>query len=377
MGPPGKKDLMRRTIHIILLLGFACLLDSARAADPAPGAILTAAGSVALPGVEGRLDHMAVNAQTRRLFIAGLENHSLEVVDLDKKARVRSLPGINETQGLLCLPQFDLLLACSRGDGTCRSFAAGTLKEGSWADLGHNADNVRFDARSGTVYVGAGGEPGAGVLSAIDVKCFLPPGSGGLPAPQRSPADLLHDRPGLFDARAEVELKGHPESFQIAPDGRRIYVNVPDDHAIAVIDVTSAGLKLAARWPVTAGAKNFPMALSGDGARLFIACRQPACLVCYDTRTGQELSRADCAGDADDLFFDASTNRVYLIGGEGYVDVFAPAADASGGLKRLARVPTRPRARTGLFIAKLGLLCVVAPNTPGQPAVVLLFRVSR
>jgi hypothetical protein len=35
---------------------------------------------IAMPGVKGRLDHMDVDAKGKRLFVAGLENGTLEVV---------------------------------------------------------------------------------------------------------------------------------------------------------------------------------------------------------------------------------------------------------------------------------------------------------
>ena len=34
----------------------------------------------------------------------------------------------------------------------------------------------------------------------------------------------------------DIVLKGHPESFQIAQDGQHIFLNIPDDGEIAVID---------------------------------------------------------------------------------------------------------------------------------------------
>lgn len=38
--------------------------------------------SIPMPNVKGRIDHMDVDVKGMRLFVAGLENGSLEVVDL-------------------------------------------------------------------------------------------------------------------------------------------------------------------------------------------------------------------------------------------------------------------------------------------------------
>lgn len=355
-------------IVYLILTGAAC---APRAS--APAAVLSPAGVVLLPGVEGRMDHMAVDIAAQRLFVAGLENHSIEVVDLAGGRRVRSIGGIREPQGLTFVPAHKLLLVASRGDGTCRSFDTETWAEGAWVDLGTNADNVRFDERSGTVYVGCGGDPGPGAIAAIDLAVFLPAKDGGTPAPPTSANDLRKDRPTRASARAQMQLPSHPESFRLSADAGRIFVNVPDDHGVAVIDVRDGKLSPSAMWPVKEVERNFAMAADPGGERLFVVSRKPAKLLAFDAKTGRLLSSTDCVGDCDDVFYDATTRRVYVIGGEGFVDVF----DAAGEPKRIAHVPTAPRARTGLFIPQLGLLCVAAPHLGQEPARILLMRVGR
>jgi hypothetical protein len=178
---------------------------------------LVQVGSIPLKGVEGRLDHLTYDTRSQRLFVAALENHSVEVVDLARRRRVHQITGISEPQGLLIIPEKNRLLVCSRGDGTCRSFDATTFQEGPWVDLGRNADNVRFDPDAQTIYVGSGGEPGNGLLSGIDLASLLPAAQGGQPAPPHSPADFLLDRPRQADPKMEIQLPAHPESFQLDP----------------------------------------------------------------------------------------------------------------------------------------------------------------
>ena len=352
-------------------LALACLAFPAQfttAADP-----LVQIGSIPLKGVEGRLDHLAFDTRSQRLFVAALENHTVEVVDLTKRRRIRQITGISEPQGLLCIPEKNRLLVCSRGDGTCRSFDATTLQEGPWIDLGRNADNLRFDPDAQTVYVGSAGEPGNGLLSAIDLLSLLPVAQGGHPAPPHSPADFLLNRPRQADPKMEIQLPAHPESFQLDRASRRLLVNIPDEHQIAVLQFGTNTLTNATAWPVTVGEKNFPMTLDPASARLYIACRKPPLLAVYDTGTGTLLSQTPCVGDADDMFYDAKLKRVYVIGGEGFVDAFQ-VSDALQEPARLARLPTAPRARTGLFIPDLQMLAVAAPRTTNRPAAVLLFQ---
>ena len=44
-------------------------------------------------------------------------------------------------------------------------------------------------------------------------------------------------------------------------------------------------------------------------------------------------------GDVDDLFYDGARKRLYVIGGEGYVDVLQ--RETGDSFKRSARIPTR------------------------------------
>jgi len=356
---------------LFLSLGSSPLLaQTGPAAEP-----LVFLAAVPIKNVEGRLDHLAVDVASRKLFVAALENHSIEVIDLVKRRRVHRLAGVNEPQGLMFLVEHRLLLVCSRGDGTCRTFDCRTYTEGPWADLGRNADNIRFAAADNLVLVGSGGEPGSGLLTAIRLAPLLPPAEGGQPSPPRSPADLLLDRPRQADPSMDVALPSHPESFQLDPASHRIYVNVPDEHAIAVLTLTDMGLSITSTWSVAAGEKNFPMALDAASGRLFIATRKPAGLVAYDTSTGKALYQTPCVGDADDLFYDAKLRRLYVIGGGGFVDTFQVPLNGDEP-KQIAHVPTAPRARTGFFIPELKLLTIAAPHTTNGPAAILLFRTN-
>jgi hypothetical protein len=95
-------------------------------------------------------------------------------------------------------------------------------------------------------------------------------------------------------------------------------------------------------------AANFPMALDETGHRLFIGCRKPAKILTYDTSTGKEVGASDIVGDTDDLFYDSARKRLYVSGGDGFIDVL-DARDAVA-LKPVARVSSGAGARTSLFV---------------------------
>jgi Type II CAAX prenyl endopeptidase Rce1-like len=49
--------------------------------------------TIPLPGVTGRLDHMGVDLEQKRLFLAAVANNTLEVVDLTAGKVIKSLAG--------------------------------------------------------------------------------------------------------------------------------------------------------------------------------------------------------------------------------------------------------------------------------------------
>ena len=67
-----------------------------------------------------------------------------------------------------------------------------------------------------------------------------------------------------------------------------------------------------------------------------------------DTGTGKEVGSVDIVGDTDDLFYDAARKRLYVSGGERYVDV---VQDVGANRSRIAHILTAAGARTSLFVA--------------------------
>ncbi|MFH2002664.1 MAG: hypothetical protein ABIK28_23540 [Planctomycetota bacterium] len=112
--------IMKRIAPLVILLSIGSLISELQSTEP--GDYIRAAGTIALPGVQGRLDHLSVDLQAKRLFVTCLENHTVEILDLAGQRPIHTLSGINEPQGVIFVPEAHRLLVCSRGDGTCRCF---------------------------------------------------------------------------------------------------------------------------------------------------------------------------------------------------------------------------------------------------------------
>ena len=87
---------MRRLTRLLLSgFGVSVSLAAANAASRPPPP-LSEVQVIAVPGVQGRIDHFAVDPAGRRLFVAALGNHTLEVVDVAAGKRITSIPNLNE-----------------------------------------------------------------------------------------------------------------------------------------------------------------------------------------------------------------------------------------------------------------------------------------
>ncbi len=296
--------------------------------------------TIPLPGVTGRFDHFALDAKGRRLFVAALGNNTLEVLDVAAGQRLKSIAGLHKPTGVLYLANSNQIGVANGDDGTFKLFDGSSYDAVKSLGTLDDADNVRFDAKAGTIYVGYG----SGAIAVIDAATMKQTGS--------------------------IKLPAHPESFQLEAQGPRIFVNVPEAQQIAVIDRQRQSVM--ATWPLKEFRDNFPMALDEANHHLFIGCRQPARLVVFDTTTAKIAADLAISGDTDDLFYDAARKRLYLSCGEGFIDVVAQH-DANH-YERLERVPTVPGARTSFYSPALDHLWLAVPQRGKQPAQIRTYQ---
>ena len=297
---------------------------------------------IELPGVQGRIDHMSLDVEGRRLFVAALVNHTVEVVDLAAGRRVQTIRQLAEPQGVLFVKDANRLVVANREDGSVRLFDGQSLELRKTAPLGADADNVRLDPATGRVWIGHGD----GALAAIDA----------------TGAKL-----------ASVSLGAHPESFQLERNGARIFVNLPDARKIAVVDRNRASV--IASWTTGSAAQNFPMALDEDHKRLFVVCRDPARLVVLDSDSGKVVATLPTVGDSDDVFYDRDAQRIYVSGGEGAIVVYRQLDPDR--YEEAARLATVKGARTCLFSPELRRLFLAVRQEGATPAAVWVYEVTK
>src|SRR5437899_7991229 len=81
-----------------------------------------------LSNVNGRIDHFSADLKGQRLFMAGLGNHTVEVIDVQNGKRLHTIPDLAEPQGIYYDASSNhLFVACAK-DGTTKVFDGGTFQ---------------------------------------------------------------------------------------------------------------------------------------------------------------------------------------------------------------------------------------------------------
>ncbi|MEY2549735.1 MAG: hypothetical protein QOD64_2317 [Verrucomicrobiota bacterium] len=331
---------MHRALQFIAGIFIALSGNCLVAAEPAP-LTLQLQQIIALTGVEGRIDHLDLDAADERLFVCALGNNSVEILDLRKGERIHTIAGLGAPQGVAYLPGFGRLFIANDKNGLCQIYDARSWQLISTVTLHDDADNVRYDSVRKEIFVGFG----AGAMAVINAETGKQTGS--------------------------IKLTAHPEAFALEKQGRRIFVNVPDAAQVAVIDRDKR--EVTAIWKPGDASANFPMALDESSHRLFIACRNPAKLVVLDTDSGATVAAVDISSDADEVFYDARRRRLYVVCGSGYVDIVE--ATDSNHYKPISKIATAAGARTGLFVPERDALFVAVPHHGSQPAQIRRYQV--
>jgi hypothetical protein len=107
---------------------------------------------------------------------------------------------------------------------------------------------------------------------------------------------------------------------------------------------------------------------------LLIGYRVPAKIIALDGKSGRELSILASSTGADDLFFDPTARRAYLISGEGAIDQAELTAD--GMLRAVTVTRTVSGAKTGLLNPNNGLLYIGIPGSLA-PASIRIYQTKK
>ncbi|MGN6734993.1 MAG: YncE family protein, partial [Candidatus Binatia bacterium] len=127
----------------VLLMVFALMATDAQAQE---SSALRMVQTIPLPNVEGRIDHMAVDLNGRRLLIAALGNNSVEILDLNAGKHLKSVRGLQEPQGLGFVSEFNKIYVANGKSGACDILDGSSFDRIKSVKFSDDADNIRYDA---------------------------------------------------------------------------------------------------------------------------------------------------------------------------------------------------------------------------------------
>jgi len=306
--------------------------------------------TIPLPNVKGRIDHMDVDVKGKRLFVAGLENGSLEIVDLGGGKWLKSIPGFKKPQGIAYVGPLNKVFVASGDDGMLRVVRADDLNLLDSIALDSGPNRVAYDPGRKLLYVGYDGKDGGKDYGEI----------------------------GIVDAKkdkhlSDVRIGGHPAELLLEKSGKTLFVFLSRVSKVQVLDTEKREVK--ATWPVSSQ-RNGDGALDEATQRLFIGTRTPPQMVAVDSRTGKAVTNLPTAEGMDGVYFDSNLKRVYVSGGRdsdvGYIFVYQQKDPDHYEL--LDKIPTRPGAGTSFWSPELNRYFVAAPAHGGEDAAILVFE---
>lgn len=277
--------------------------------------------AIPLENAKGRFDHFAMGGG--RLFVAALGSNAVEAINIGGRILDHTITGVPDPQGIAFSPETNKLFVAS-GRGKVYVYDGKSYDQIAAVDFPGGADNLRYDAATKRVYVGCGDDEKTGAIAMIDAVTN-----------QRLAEDY--------------KLGGEPESFQLEQSGPNIYVNVPDLKQIVVINRSTGKI---ARWPLNGMEGNFPMALDEADRRLFVGVHAPPRVAVLDTTSGRQVAALPSPQDSDDLYFDSARKRIYVPGGEGYIQVLQMIDPDR--YRALEKIPTAIGAKTAGYYGKQG-----------------------
>jgi len=333
-------------IAVIFLIGYTGTTGSQEGGKQPLRLVQT----ILLPNVKGRLDHMDVDVKRKRLFVAGLENGTLEVVDLQAGKWVRSIPGFEKPQGALYVPELNKLFVASGDDGMLRVFWGDTLDLLDPIQLDRGPNRVVYEPHSKLVYVGYGGKD----------------------------AGKDYGEVGIIDAKkdkriGDIKVVAHPSELLLDRSGTTLFVFIAIANQIQVIDTNKR--QIVSTWQVSSQRPG-DAAFDESTSRLFIGTRTPPKMIVMDSKSGKEVAHFPTADGMDGVYFDTTRKRIYVSGGRGldtgYVYAYQQKDANSYGIA--SKIPTKPGAGTSFWSPELDRYYVAAPAHDNEQAAVLVFE---
>jgi hypothetical protein len=365
--PRSREDNSRFIIRSmrwpIIFGGIAVCALFATQAYPQEKQVLQLVQTIPLPGVKGRLDHMGVDVEQKRLFLAAVDNQTLEVIDLTAGKVLKSLAGFRDTQDAVFLGGNFNKLYVSSLDGHLRIFQGETFNLVQDFKIESDPNRLLCDPTTNLIYFGYGGQ------------------NAGFDQYER--VGILRAKPGagydqlIADMIAPTPRPGHLADLAMDDEGRLL---ICDSRADIIYQFDSRKRELIKSWPAR-GDGAADLALDRAHHRLFVGTRVPPEMTVYDSVSGKEIQALPGPETTDGVHYDVQLQRIYVTGGrwygtpeasQGWIYVYQQK-DADH-YELVSRIQTRPGSGTSLLVPQLNRFYVASQAIGNQVGAILVFE---
>lgn len=334
----GEDTMTRKALVVASIIFSSCLAAVVRAQDAGPYKVVR----IQLTGGDGGFDYVTADPDGRNLFVArsGQAGH-IGVFNLDTLAQVGDIAGVSSHGGAV---------DTSTGHGFATSkpvtmFDAKTFAVLKKIDVEGNPDGYLNDVYNHHFYILSHAAPNITVLDDKDGSIL-----------------------------GTIDIGGAPE--QAATDGKgKIYVDIEDKSAIAVIDVNA--MKMVGKYDLSSkGGGCAGLALDAQNGILFAACRDNKNMIILSAADGHIITDLPIGNGCDGATFNPATMEAFSSQGDGTLTVIKEDSPTSFRVEQT--VPTPARAKTLTLDTKTGQIYLITaefgpvptpdPKAPPPPA---------
>jgi|HubBroStandDraft_5_1064220.scaffolds.fasta_scaffold00923_10 hypothetical protein len=302
------KSFAVTTLAPVLLFAGLAGIGMAQVQQSGPYKVLR----IQLVGGDGGFDYVTADSEGRNLYVArsGQDGH-IGVFNLDTLAQVGDIPGTSAHGGAVDT-------ATGHGFATSNPvtmFDAKTFAIIKKIDVQGRPDGYLNDALNHRFYVLSHAEPNITVLDDKDGSIL-----------------------------GTIDIGGAPE--QAATDGRgKIYVDIEDKAAIAVIDANS--MKMVGKYDVSSkGGGCAGLALDAKNNILFASCRDNKNMVILSATDGHIITDLPIGNGSDGTTFNPATMEAFSSQGDGTLTVVKENSPTSFEVEQTVDTPARAKVLT-------------------------------
>ena len=232
-------------------------------------------------GGEGGWDYITVDPEAHRLYVSHATK--VVVVDIDSAKVIGEIPDTPGVHGFAIAPEL--------GRGFSSNGRANTV----------TIVDLKTLAALGTVHTG--GNPDAIFYEPGRKEVYTMNGSG-------KSATVFEAQTGTVVAT--IDLGGKPEAVVEDSEANRLFVNIEDTGAIAVIDIATHSH--VASWPLAGCEEPTGLGFDPRNHLLFSACANKVMTV-TDSVSGKRVTTVPIGGGADGAAFDSGTGYAFASNG--------------------------------------------------------------